>query len=129
MAASGSATPTSPPCTRGAIYLSVSGFGNTVPSPYDSWPAFAPIVEAMSGIYEFKRRGDDPPVVAPVGALGDIGSGLYAVIGVLAALRHRDATGEGQHVDIAMLDAMVAMTDIVTNFWSLGPARRRRRRR
>jgi len=104
----------------GAIYLSVSGFGNTAPSPYDSWPAFAPVVEAMSGIYELKRRGDDPPVVAPVGALGDIGSGLYAVIGVLAALRHREATGVGQHVDIAMLDAMVAMTDIVTSFWSLG---------
>jgi formyl-CoA transferase len=107
------------------IYLSVSGFGNAAtpgetPSPYDSWPAFAPIVEAMSGIYEFKRRGDDPPLVAPVGALGDIGSGLYAVIGVLAALRHRDATGLGQHVDIAMLDAMVAMTDLVTSFWSLG---------
>lgn len=103
-----------------AIYLSVSGFGNTIPSPYDSWPAFAPIVEAMSGIYEFKRRGDDPPLVAPVGALGDIGSGLFAVIGVLAALRHRDATGQGQHVDIAMLDSVVAMTDIVANFWSLG---------
>jgi formyl-CoA transferase len=102
------------------IYLSVSGFGNTVPSPYDSWPAFAPIVEAMSGIYEFKRRGDDPPLVAPVGALGDIGSALFGVIGVLAALRHRDATGLGQQVDIAMLDAMVAMTDLVTNFWSLG---------
>ena len=104
----------------GAIYLSVSGFGNTIPSPYDAWPAFAPIVEAMSGVYEFRRRGDDPPVVAPVGALGDIGSALYAVIGVLAALRHRDATGRGQHIDIAMLDAMVAMTDIVTSFWSLG---------
>jgi len=104
----------------GVVYLSVSGFGNTVASPYDSWPAFAPVVEAMSGIYEFKRRGDDPPVVAPVGALGDIGSGLFAVIGVLAALRHREATGVGQHVDIAMLDAMVAMTDIVTSFWSLG---------
>ncbi|MFL6204337.1 MAG: CaiB/BaiF CoA transferase family protein [Acidimicrobiales bacterium] len=103
-----------------AIYLSVSGFGNTIPSPYDSWPAFAPIVEAMSGIYELKRRGDDPPLVAPVGALGDIGSGLYGVIGVLAALRHRDMTGHGQQVDIAMLDAMVAMTDIVTSFWSLG---------
>ena len=102
------------------IYLSVSGFGNTVPSPYDAWPAFAPVVEAMSGIYDFKRQGDDPPVVAPVGALGDIGSALYAVIGVLAALRHRDATGRGQHVDIAMLDARVAMTDLVTNFWSLG---------
>ncbi|MGQ0831758.1 MAG: CaiB/BaiF CoA transferase family protein [Microthrixaceae bacterium] len=107
------------------VYLSVSGFGNAATpgearSPYEAWPAFAPIVEAMSGIYEFRRRGDAPPLVAPVGALGDIGSGLYAVIGVLAALRHRDATGLGQHVDIAMLDAMVAMTDLVTNFWSLG---------
>ena len=74
----------------------------------------------MSGIYEFKRRGDQPPVVAPVGALGDIGSGLFAVIGVLAALRHRDATGQGQHVDIAMLDSVIAMTDLVTSFWSLG---------
>src|SRR4029077_17466327 len=45
---------------------------------------------------------------------------LFGVIGVLAALRHRDSTGEGQYVDIAMFDAMVAMTDIVTNFWSLG---------
>jgi crotonobetainyl-CoA:carnitine CoA-transferase CaiB-like acyl-CoA transferase len=102
------------------IYASVSGFGNTIPSPYDTWPAFAPIVEAMSGIYAFKQQGDTPPLVAPVGALGDIGSGLYAVIGILAALRHRDATGQGQQVDIAMLDAVVAMTDLVTNFWSLG---------
>ena len=38
----------------------------------------------------------------------------------MAALRHRDHTGEGQYVDIAMFDAMVAMTDIVTNFWSMG---------
>jgi formyl-CoA transferase len=109
----------------GVIYLSVSGFGNRPDehgnrSPYDGWPAFAPVVEAMSGIYEFKRQGDDPPLTAPVGALGDIGAALYATIGVLAALRHRDRTGEGQQVDIAMLDAVIAMTDLVTNFWSLG---------
>lgn len=102
-----------------AIYLSVSGFGASG-SPYDRWPAYAPIAEAMSGIYEFKRRGDEPPMVAPMGGLGDIGSALFATIGVLAALRHRDATGRGQRVDIAMLDAMVAITDLVTNFWSLG---------
>ncbi len=102
------------------IYLSVSGFGNTVASRYDAWPAYAPIAEAMSGIYEYKRVGDDPPIVSPAGALGDIGSALFATIGVLAALRHRDATGEGQYVDIAMYDSMVAMTDIVVNFWSMG---------
>ena len=102
------------------IYLSVSGFGNTGGSPYREWPAFAPVVEAMSGIYEFKRRGDDPPLVAPVGALGDIGTALFAVVGILAALRHRERTGQGQYLDVAMLDSLVAMTDLVTNFWSMG---------
>jgi formyl-CoA transferase len=104
----------------GAVYVSVSGFGNTVPTPYQNWPAFAPVVEAMSGIYEMKRVGDDPPFVAPVGALGDISAALFATIGILAALRHREMTGRGQHVDIAMFDSVVAMTDIVTNFWSMG---------
>jgi crotonobetainyl-CoA:carnitine CoA-transferase CaiB-like acyl-CoA transferase len=80
----------------------------------------APIVEAMSGIYEMKRVGDDPPAVAPVGALGDLSAALFATIGVLAALRDRDRTGEGQQVDVAMLDATIAMTDIVANFWSMG---------
>jgi crotonobetainyl-CoA:carnitine CoA-transferase CaiB-like acyl-CoA transferase len=103
----------------GAIYLSISGFGNTVDTPYRDWPAYASIVEAMSGIYDY-RHPDEPPVTIPVGALGDISSALFGVIGVLAALRHRERTGEGQYVDIAMFDAMVSMTDIVTNFWSLG---------
>jgi crotonobetainyl-CoA:carnitine CoA-transferase CaiB-like acyl-CoA transferase len=101
------------------IYLSISGFGNS-PTPYAGWPAYAPVVEAMSGIYEYKRPPGQPPVPAPAGALGDIGTSLFGVIGVLAALRHRDLTGEGQYVDVAMLDAMVAMTDLVTNFWSMG---------
>jgi formyl-CoA transferase len=102
------------------IYVSVSGFGNTVATPYRDWPAYASIVEAMSGIYEMKRTGDSPPAVAPVGALGDIGAALFATIGILAALRQRETTGQGQYVDVAMFDAMVAMTDIVTNFWSMG---------
>ncbi len=102
------------------IYLSISGFGNTVESPYRTWPAFAPIVEAMSGIYEMKRRPGEPPVTAPVGGLGDLSAALFATVGVLAGLRQRDATGEGQYVDIAMLDSVVAMTDVVMNFWSLG---------
>jgi len=102
------------------ILVSVSGFGNLGDSPYASWPAYAMVPEAMSGIYDWARRGDEPPRVTPVGALGDISSALFATIGVLAALRHREATGRGQRVDIAMLDAMLAMTDVVTNFWSLG---------
>jgi len=102
------------------VYLSVTGFGTTVPTPYRTWPAYAPVPEAMSGIYDMKRVDGQPPVVAPLGGAGDIGSSLYAVIGVMAALRQRDRTGRGQHVDIAMLDCMLAFTDIVTNFWSMG---------
>jgi formyl-CoA transferase len=102
------------------IYLSISGFGNRGGSPYRDWPAYSAIVEAMSGIYEFTRRPDDAPRANPVGALGDISSGLYGVIGILAALRHRDRTGEGEHVDVAMYDATVAMTDIVVGLGSMG---------
>jgi formyl-CoA transferase len=97
------------------VYASVSGFGNSMPTPYADWPAFAPIVEAMSGIYETKRQGDLPPAVSPVGALGDIGAALFATIGLLAALRDRDRTGRPSYVDVAMLDSVMAMTDIVTN--------------
>jgi crotonobetainyl-CoA:carnitine CoA-transferase CaiB-like acyl-CoA transferase len=102
------------------IYASVSGFGNMGDSPYRSWPAFAPIVEGMSGIYEMKREDDHPPLASPVGALGDISAAVFCVIGMLAALRHRDLTGEGQYVDIAMFDSVIAFTDIVMNFWSMG---------
>lgn len=102
------------------IYLSVSGFGNDSASPYVDRAAYACIVEGMSGIYEFKRRPGRRPTANPVGALGDISSALFGVIGLLAALRQREKTGEGQYVDIAMLDATIAMTDIVTNFYSMG---------
>jgi len=104
----------------GVIYLSVSGFGNTVETPYDGWPAYAAVAEAMSGIYDYKLEPGRPPAVSPVGALGDIGTALFGTIGILAALRHRDRTGLGQYIDVAMFDAMVSMTDLVTNFWSLG---------
>jgi crotonobetainyl-CoA:carnitine CoA-transferase CaiB-like acyl-CoA transferase len=104
----------------GVIYVSVSGFGNRDDSPYREWPAYASIVEAMSGIYAWAQRPGEPPRPNPVGALGDISSALFGVIGILAALRHRDRTGIGQYVDIAMLDAVVAMTDVVSNLWSLG---------
>jgi crotonobetainyl-CoA:carnitine CoA-transferase CaiB-like acyl-CoA transferase len=107
------------------LYLSISGFGRPVQpgtpaSPYDGWPALASIVEAMSGAYEFKRPAGQPPVGAPMGGLGDIATALFAVIGTLAALRQRDRTGRPQRVDVAMLDAMVAMLDVVPNFWSMG---------
>ncbi len=82
------------------VYLSISGFGHRVPagtpeSPYADWPALASIVEAMSGAYEFKRPSGQPPIGSPMGGLGDIVTGLFAVIGTQAALRQRDRTGQG----------------------------------
>ncbi len=102
------------------VYLSVSGFGNTTDTPYAGWPAYAAVAEAMSGLYDWKRHPDEPPVASPVGALGDIGTGLYGVIGVLAGLRQRDLTGQAQYVDVAMFDAMVSFADVVVNWWSMG---------
>lgn len=110
----------------GVVYVSVSGFGNTpgfgndTVSPYGHWPAFAPIAEAMSGMYAFNRPADEPVKVSPVGALGDTGSGLFAAIGLLSALRRKDRTGEGAYVDISMFDCMVAFADIVPNYFSMG---------
>jgi formyl-CoA transferase len=102
------------------VYLSISGFGSLTDSPYASWPAYAPIVEAMAGIYEPTRKPGAPPPVVVAGALGDNGSALFAVIGTLAALRHRERTGRGQVVDISMYDSMVAMSDMVPFLWSMG---------
>jgi formyl-CoA transferase len=102
------------------IYASVSGFGNRGESEYRHWPAFAPVAESMSGLYTLPTGPDDPPIISPAGALGDTGAAVFAVIGILAALRHRDRTGEGQYIDIAMYDCMVAFADMVPNYWSMG---------
>jgi crotonobetainyl-CoA:carnitine CoA-transferase CaiB-like acyl-CoA transferase len=103
-----------------AVYLSVSGFGNRTASPYREWPAYAPVAEAMSGLYELGRRPGEALRSGIAGALGDNAAALYAAIGVLAALRHRDLTGIGQHVDVSMLDAMIAVNDMYPQLWSLG---------
>ncbi len=102
------------------VYLAISGFGTTGESPYKDWPAYASVPEAMSGIYEYSRMPNLPPVINPMGAVGDTGTALYALVGVLAALRHRDRTGEGQLVDVAMYDAMLSLCDLAYNYSSLG---------
>lgn len=111
------------PLNERLVYLSISGFGNLEPSPYRSWPAYAAVAEAMSGIYEYSRKPHQPPVINPLGGIGDTGTALYALIGVLAALRHRDRIGEGQFVDVSMLDSMVSLCDLAYNYWSLGLVR------
>lgn len=102
-----------------AVYVSISGFGQSG-SPYAQWPAYAPVAEAMGGLYEPNRKPGLPPPVVVAGALGDNAAALFAVIGVLAALRQRERTGRGQQVDVAMYDSMIAMTDMVPFLWSMG---------
>ncbi|CAB4329384.1 MAG: CoA transferase [Actinobacteria bacterium] len=106
------------------IYVSVTGFGNTTNSPYRDWPAYAGIAEGMSGIYQWARQPGQRPVINPMGGIGDIGSGMFATIGILSALLQRSTTGLGQHVDIAMYDSMLAIADVVTAYASLGETQR-----
>jgi len=108
------------PLHESLIYCAVSGFGQLEETPYEGFPAYAPIVEAMSGLYEPVRKQGAPPEIVTAGALGDNAAALFAVIGVLAALRHRDQTGEGQMVDIAMYDSMIALSDMIPFLASMG---------
>jgi len=105
------------------VYASISGFGNLEPSPYQDWAAYAPIAEAMAGTYEPTRAEGSPPPVVVAGALGDNASALFCAVGILAALRQAEATGRGQHVDVSMYDAMIAMTDLVPFMWSMDEPR------
>ena len=90
------------------IYAAASGFGQT--GPYSERPAYDAIVQAMGGIMSITGPEGGPPT--RVGAsIGDITAGLFTAVGILAALRHRDATGEGQLVDVAMLDCQVAILE------------------
>lgn len=102
------------------VYVSISGFGHLAQSPYRAWPAYAPAVEAMAGLYEPTRRAGEPPPVVIAGALGDNGAALFATIGILAALQHRARTGLGQYVDISMYDSMLALADMIPQLHSMG---------
>jgi crotonobetainyl-CoA:carnitine CoA-transferase CaiB-like acyl-CoA transferase len=104
------------------VYVSVSGFGSLLPTPYGAWPAYAVVAEAMGGFYSFRPEPGRLPNIGVAGALGDIGSALFAAIGTLAALEGRRRTGRGQHVDVAMFDAMLPIMDMVLFNPSIGIA-------
>ena len=94
---------------RDIILVSVSGFGQT--GPYRERPAFDPLGQAMSGLMTLTGR----PVGQPIGtafSLVDRTTALHATIGALAALRHRDRTGEGQMIDCCLLDSALTMVEI-----------------
>ncbi|SMY07422.1 CaiB/BaiF CoA transferase family protein [Flavimaricola marinus] len=91
------------------VYCSITGFGQT--GPYADRAGYDFLIQAMGGLMSVTGQPDGAPGAEPmkVGvALTDVLTGLYAVIGILSALRHRDATGEGQHIDMSLLDVQVA---------------------
>jgi len=93
----------------GLIYCSITGFGQT--GPLRNRPGYDFIVQAMGGLMSITGERDDRPGGGPqkVGvAVADLFTGMYAGVGILAALAHRTRTGEGQHIDLALLDCLVA---------------------
>jgi len=96
------------------ILVSVSGFGQY--GPYRDRPAFDPLGQAMSGLMTLTGQ----PVGRPLGTASSVVdryTALHATIGALAALRHRDRTGEGQLVDCCLLDSALTMVEIPTSYY------------
>lgn len=89
----------------GLVYCSISGFGQT--GPNRDKPGYDLMAQGYGGIMSITGEAGGEPMKVGVG-VADVVCGLYAAAGILAALRHRDATGEGQHIDIALVDATMA---------------------
>jgi crotonobetainyl-CoA:carnitine CoA-transferase CaiB-like acyl-CoA transferase len=93
----------------GLVYCSITGFGQT--GPYSSRPGYDFIIQGMSGLMSITGEPDAHSGGGPmkVGvAVADIFTGLYATVAILGAVAHRERTGEGQQIDIALLDSQVA---------------------
>jgi crotonobetainyl-CoA:carnitine CoA-transferase CaiB-like acyl-CoA transferase len=91
------------------VYCSITGFGQS--GPYAQRAGYDATVQAMGGLMSITGERDDRPGGGPqkVGvAVADLMAGMYAASAILAALRHRDCSGEGQHIDLALLDTQVA---------------------
>lgn len=92
------------------IYCSITGFGQS--GPYSERAGYDAMIQAMGGLMSITGESDGQPGAGPqkVGvAITDLMTGMYAVSAVLAALHHRNQSGEGQHIDLALLDTQVAM--------------------
>lgn len=89
----------------GLVYCSISGFGQT--GPNRDKPGYDLMAQGFGGIMSVTGEPDGAPMKVGVG-IADVMCGMYATVGILAALRHRDRTGEGQHIDLALVDAQVA---------------------
>lgn len=105
------------------VYCSITGFGQD--GPYAARPGYDFMAQAMGGIMSLTGEPDGAPQKVAVG-ITDLMTGMYAAVGILAALRHRDRHGVGQHLDVALLDCQVAsLANAATHYLTSGapPAR------
>ncbi|HUQ89117.1 MAG TPA: CoA transferase [Vicinamibacterales bacterium] len=100
------------------IYASISGHGQT--GPWATKGGFDLIAQGLSGVMSVTGAAGGAPVKAGI-PLTDLGAGLFALVGILAALHHRSKTGEGQHVDTSLVDAGLALSVWeVTDYFASG---------
>ena len=107
----------------GLVYCSITGFGQD--GPYAQRAGYDFAVQGLGGLMSVTGAADGEPQKVGV-AVADLFTGMYATVAILAALRHRDATGEGQVIDMALLDAQVAMLANLGSHYLVGgqvPAR------
>ncbi|MFE4896962.1 CaiB/BaiF CoA transferase family protein [Peribacillus butanolivorans] len=96
------------------IMASITGFGLT--GPYKDLPGYDYIIQAMSGLMSITGETDGSPMKVGV-AIADILTGLYTCIGILSALHHREKTGEGQEIDISLMDCQVSsLVNVASNY-------------
>jgi crotonobetainyl-CoA:carnitine CoA-transferase CaiB-like acyl-CoA transferase len=106
------------------IYASISGYGQTGPNA--SKPGYDLMAQGYGGIMSLTGDTDGEPMKVGVG-VADVMCGMYASVGILAALRHRDQTGEGQHVEVALVDSQIAwLINEGVNFLTTGENPKRR---
>ena len=109
------------------IYCSITGFGQT--GPMRATGGYDFLIQGMSGLMSVTGLPDGVPGAGPMKVglpVSDLQTGLYASISILAALNHRNNTGEGQHIDIALLDTQVALLSNQASNWMNGGMQPRR---
>lgn len=106
------------------VYACIRGFGDprtddqeAPPSPYQDWPAFDVVAQAMGGLSGVTGPGTAQPMNAGA-PIGDLGPALFAAVGILAAVHRAQRTGEGQLVDVAMYDAVLALCERIVYLYS-----------
>jgi formyl-CoA transferase len=111
----------------GIVYCSVTGFGQS--GPYSARPGYDFIFQGIGGVMSITGERDELPGGGPqkVGiAVTDVMTGMYASLAVSAALNHRERTGAGQYIDMALLDSIVAFNaNQILNFWCSGEVPKR----